>query len=32
MSAGTQYQSMRPVGSGAPARFMDTAQFYGGWR
>jgi hypothetical protein len=30
-TAGTQYQSMRPSG-GAPARFMDTAQFYGGWR
>jgi hypothetical protein len=31
-AAGTQYQSMRAPGGGAPARFMDTAQFYGGWR
>jgi len=31
-AVGPQYQAGRSFGTGAPARFMDTAQFYGGLR
>jgi hypothetical protein len=30
--AGPQYQSSGTPGTGTTARYMDTAQFYGGWR
>jgi hypothetical protein len=29
---GPQYRTTGLPGTGTPARYMDTAQFYGGWR
>jgi hypothetical protein len=32
LQSGPQHRAASVPGSGTPARFMDTAQFYGGWR
>ncbi len=32
LQSGPQYRSATLPGAGTPARYMDTAQFYGGWR